>query len=379
MAGGGNAIRGSRVGAGPMGEAERGEAAPRQNITYFCSHEHRTLIAFAVEAVVPETWDCPRCGLPASMDSDNPPAGAQDRALQDAPGLREGAPLRRRGPRHPRRGDRRPCASAASPARSSSSSPRGWFGRPAVRELSAREYAERLVRARPRSRPVDDASGMSPSQARCPHGADLVRRRPSRAGPTVARCRWTVRSQDARRWRRVSPGTICAPWCPTASCGACCGGCTSSDRARRHVPACEGTGSRPTAGGCGHRSHCRVAARGRPAPTRLARGGTARAGYFLTTDSRMGAAAWSRAARPPGAAMSPRCTASGRPRRCGRRSTSAGCSGGSTRWAAIDGFLRIGVPHELLAAEIGRFTWIPRRPPAARPRAAGRRARGVDG
>ena len=59
MAGGGNAIRGSRVGAGPMGEAERGDAAPRQNITYFCSHEHRTLIAFAVEAVVPETWDCP--------------------------------------------------------------------------------------------------------------------------------------------------------------------------------------------------------------------------------------------------------------------------------------------------------------------------------
>ncbi len=73
MAGGGNAIRGSRVGAGPMGEAERGEAAPRQNVTYFCANEHRTLIAFAVEAQVPETWDCPRCGLPASLDSDNPP------------------------------------------------------------------------------------------------------------------------------------------------------------------------------------------------------------------------------------------------------------------------------------------------------------------
>jgi hypothetical protein len=56
-----------------MGEAERGEAAPRQNVTYFCSQQHRTLIAFAVEAAVPETWDCPRCGLPASMDSDNPP------------------------------------------------------------------------------------------------------------------------------------------------------------------------------------------------------------------------------------------------------------------------------------------------------------------
>src|SRR3954453_14100712 len=56
-----------------MGEAERGESAPRQNITFFCSNAHRTLIAFAVEAVVPETWDCPRCGLPASVDSENPP------------------------------------------------------------------------------------------------------------------------------------------------------------------------------------------------------------------------------------------------------------------------------------------------------------------
>jgi hypothetical protein len=56
-----------------MGEAERGEAAPRQTVTYFCSREHRTLIAFAVEAQVPESWDCPRCGLPASMDSENPP------------------------------------------------------------------------------------------------------------------------------------------------------------------------------------------------------------------------------------------------------------------------------------------------------------------
>ena len=31
------------------------------------------MIAFAVEAQVPDTWDCPRCGLPASLDSDNPP------------------------------------------------------------------------------------------------------------------------------------------------------------------------------------------------------------------------------------------------------------------------------------------------------------------
>lgn len=73
MAGGGNAIRGSRVGAGPMGEAERGEAAPRQRVTYFCSKEHRSEVTFSVEAVVPESWDCPRCGLPAGLDSENAP------------------------------------------------------------------------------------------------------------------------------------------------------------------------------------------------------------------------------------------------------------------------------------------------------------------
>ena len=56
-----------------MGEAERGEAAPRQAVTYFCSHEHRSVVTFAVDAVVPESWDCPKCGLPASLDSENPP------------------------------------------------------------------------------------------------------------------------------------------------------------------------------------------------------------------------------------------------------------------------------------------------------------------
>ncbi len=73
MAGAGNAIRGSRVGAGPIGEAERGESAPRQDVSYFCAHEHRSVITFAIEAQVPDSWDCPRCGLPASQDSENPP------------------------------------------------------------------------------------------------------------------------------------------------------------------------------------------------------------------------------------------------------------------------------------------------------------------
>ncbi|MFV0429155.1 MAG: RNA polymerase-binding protein RbpA [Arachnia sp.] len=70
---GGNAIRGSRVGAGPMGEAERGDAAPRLRVSYFCAAGHETRPAFAVDAAIPESWDCPRCGLPANTDQSNPP------------------------------------------------------------------------------------------------------------------------------------------------------------------------------------------------------------------------------------------------------------------------------------------------------------------
>ena len=70
---GGSAIRGSRVGAGPMGEAERGDSAPRQRISYFCANGHETTPTFAVEAAIPRSWDCPRCGLPASRDEENPP------------------------------------------------------------------------------------------------------------------------------------------------------------------------------------------------------------------------------------------------------------------------------------------------------------------
>ncbi len=73
---GANAIRGSRVGAGPMGEAERGEAAPRVVVTYWCANGHETSPSFAMESDgnVPEQWDCPRCGFPAGQDKNNPPA-----------------------------------------------------------------------------------------------------------------------------------------------------------------------------------------------------------------------------------------------------------------------------------------------------------------
>ncbi len=70
---GGNAIRGTRVGAGPMGEAERGESAPRRRIAFFCANGHETRPAFAADAAEPEHWECPRCGLPAGRDRQNPP------------------------------------------------------------------------------------------------------------------------------------------------------------------------------------------------------------------------------------------------------------------------------------------------------------------
>ncbi|MFD0393060.1 RNA polymerase-binding protein RbpA [Streptomyces nogalater] len=69
----GNAIRGSRVGAGPMGEAERGESAPRLRISFWCSNGHETQPSFASDAQVPETWDCPRCGFPARTGTTRAP------------------------------------------------------------------------------------------------------------------------------------------------------------------------------------------------------------------------------------------------------------------------------------------------------------------
>ncbi|GAA5013263.1 RNA polymerase-binding protein RbpA [Kitasatospora paranensis] len=61
-----------------MGEAERGESAPRTRISFWCANKHETRPSFAAEAAVPETWDCPRCGFPAGQDELNPPAPARN-------------------------------------------------------------------------------------------------------------------------------------------------------------------------------------------------------------------------------------------------------------------------------------------------------------
>lgn len=60
-----------------MGEAERGDAAPRHRVIFYCANGHETRPSFATEAAVPETWDCPRCGLPAGRDKDHPPAAVK--------------------------------------------------------------------------------------------------------------------------------------------------------------------------------------------------------------------------------------------------------------------------------------------------------------
>ena len=74
----GNAIRGTRVGSSPVrwvdATAERIEAVPRRAVGSWCANGHHTEHSFAADVPVPALWDCPRCGLPAGQDEQNPPA-----------------------------------------------------------------------------------------------------------------------------------------------------------------------------------------------------------------------------------------------------------------------------------------------------------------
>ena len=71
---GGNAIRGTRVGAGPMGESERGETAPRARISYYCANGHVTTPSFATEPRCPDPGTARAAACPAGRDNENPPA-----------------------------------------------------------------------------------------------------------------------------------------------------------------------------------------------------------------------------------------------------------------------------------------------------------------
>ncbi|WP_100343727.1 RNA polymerase-binding protein RbpA [Compostimonas suwonensis] len=80
MAAGGSAIRGSRVGAGPMGEQDRGYHADRIKISYWDALGNETVRYFAAnlpEEEIPEIIDCPSSGLPAGRDKENPPEVAK--------------------------------------------------------------------------------------------------------------------------------------------------------------------------------------------------------------------------------------------------------------------------------------------------------------
>ncbi|NUR61397.1 MAG: RNA polymerase-binding protein RbpA [Catenulispora sp.] len=69
-----SAIRGSRIGAGPTGENERGPSVTRIAVTFWCAIGHSTSSIFAASAEVPEMWDCHHCDRPAGLDQHNPPA-----------------------------------------------------------------------------------------------------------------------------------------------------------------------------------------------------------------------------------------------------------------------------------------------------------------
>ena len=57
-----------------MGADDRGEPAERTRVTYFCSQGHQSKPVFALQAAIPDLWECPRCSQPAGRDQNNPPA-----------------------------------------------------------------------------------------------------------------------------------------------------------------------------------------------------------------------------------------------------------------------------------------------------------------
>jgi rubredoxin len=59
-----------------MGEAERGDQIERSIVSYWCAKGHEVRPSFAVEetVVIPDHWDCPKCGLPAGRDKANQPS-----------------------------------------------------------------------------------------------------------------------------------------------------------------------------------------------------------------------------------------------------------------------------------------------------------------
>ena len=206
---GGNAIRGSRVGAGPMGEAERGEAAPRHRIPYWCANGHETRIAFADDADVPERGTAPAAASrPGRTRRTRRRPRAPSRTRPTWPTCGSGAPTPTATPSWPRRSpacapaagpDARPsrsrrqrCGSRAAAASSSSQSVRPGPCTPGRRQLrrpapdSARATALGLVLA------GDDQ----------PHLVGRVDRGEAQGDPGRRRLRAVAHGDDRARRRR---------------------------------------------------------------------------------------------------------------------------------------------------------------------------------
>src|ERR1700753_3782907 len=80
MASGGSAIRGSRVGAGPMGEQDRGYHAERISVSYWDALGNETGRHYPPtppDEEFPDIIDSPPSGLPAGRDKDTPPSVAK--------------------------------------------------------------------------------------------------------------------------------------------------------------------------------------------------------------------------------------------------------------------------------------------------------------
>ncbi|MBO0869126.1 MAG: RNA polymerase-binding protein RbpA [Micromonosporaceae bacterium] len=73
----GNAIRGVRVGSGPIRPDERCEPVPRRTVAYWCANGHQVEPLFAADVAPPATWECPHCGQPAGRDEQHPPGVAR--------------------------------------------------------------------------------------------------------------------------------------------------------------------------------------------------------------------------------------------------------------------------------------------------------------
>ena len=107
MASGGSAIRGSRVGAGPMGEQDHGVHADRVAVSYWDAlgnHTRRFFSATLPADEIPETIDSPQSGLPAGRagltvrhgagSPELAPAATRDGLGAHGPALRERASVR---------------------------------------------------------------------------------------------------------------------------------------------------------------------------------------------------------------------------------------------------------------------------------------------